>query len=595
MKVFPLFAFAVCAMAQNGFYLDLSGDWRTILGDDPAYSKPDFDDSHWQTIHLPLDKDDSAFNSVRWLRRDFAAPAGTPANDLVLTIGSFRLSYQVFVNGTLLDTALQQPAQIYPKPRMFLLPPALLRAGETNRVAIRALAAISMGALMPIPGAGPFLITSRANAPYWALEAERDRRLRRATPVIVAALLNEVFAALLILLWVGNREERVLLALGLFLAFESWNRWSEYLAVYLELPPNVWLAYLSLAALGYALADRLGAKPRTCTALAVPPLLFAVVSQGAPFLANAYLYPLLLFGIWMLIRNWSLYQGKRLTILVLLIVAVLDTSRNPGLRLFRLSSNIGGYWVRPWDSALVILGLILIVLLVRRLLDDRREKQRLAGELEAARAVQQLLLPGAQTDSSRWTIDAVYQPAQEVGGDFHWSRTLPDGSVLVAVGDVSGKGLKAAMLVSVVIGILRTARCASPAGILSLLNEGLAGHPGGGFVTCCCARLTPNGEAVVSNAGHLPPYSDGGELALDPALPLGISPDNAYTEAQLTWGPEWTFVSDGVPEATNARGELFGFERTRAISAKPAREIAEAARAWGQNDDITVVTVRRSA
>ena len=98
---------------------------------------------------------------------------------------------------------------------------------------------------------------------------------------------------------------------------------------------------------------------------------------------------------------------------------------------------------------------------------------------------------------------------------------------------------------------------------------------------------------MVSNAGHLPPYSDGGELALDPALPLGISPDNAYTEAQLTWGPEWTFISDGVPEATNARGELFGFERTRAISAKPAREIAEAARAWGQNDDITVVTVKR--
>ena len=169
-----------------------------------------------------------------------------------------------------------------------------------------------------------------------------------------------------------------------------------------------------------------------------------------------------------------------------------------------------------------------------------------------------------------------------------------DGSRVVLVGDVSGKGLKAAMLVAATIGMLRRENSSSPGAILAGLNDALAGHTGGGFVTCCCARFGADGTVTIANAGHPSPYCDGRELELAPGLPLGIMADAEYEESVVP-GERFTFVSDGVIEAENAQRELFGFDRTREISTKSAQEIAEAAKAWGQNDDITVVTVRRRA
>jgi phosphoserine phosphatase RsbU/P len=153
--------------------------------------------------------------------------------------------------------------------------------------------------------------------------------------------------------------------------------------------------------------------------------------------------------------------------------------------------------------------------------------------------------------------------------------------------------LKAAMLVSVAIGILRNEKSASPAAVLGALNEGLAGQTGGGFVTCCCARFDPDGTVTIANAGHLAPYCEGQEVAVEAGLPLGITAEAAYEES-VSEGDRFTFVSDGVVEAANRRGELFGFERTREMSGRSAQEIANSAKAWGQNDDITVITIRRS-
>ena len=99
---------------------------------------------------------------------------------------------------------------------------------------------------------------------------------------------------------------------------------------------------------------------------------------------------------------------------------------------------------------------------------------------------------------------------------------------------------------------------------------------------------------IIANAGHPAPYCDSREVEVAAGLPLGITADVAYAESSAI-GRRFTFISDGVVEAANAQGELFGFERTREISAQPAREIADAAKAWGQNDDITVVTVRRNS
>ena len=226
--------------------------------------------------------------------------------------------------------------------------------------------------------------------------------------------------------------------------------------------------------------------------------------------------------------------------------------------------------------------------IVRTGRERRAEQERLRSEMESAQTVQALLLSQALPAE----VDAVYLPASEVGGDFYQALERADGSRVVLVGDVSGKGLKAAMLVSVCVGILRNVESSSPGQILAALNRGLVGHTGGGFVTCYCARFETDGTVTIANAGHPSPYCDDREVEVAAGLPLlGVVRDVAYEESVVP-GERFTFVSDGVVEAENAHRELFGFDRTRDISTKSAREIAEAAKAWGQNDDITVVTVR---
>jgi len=162
--------------------------------------------------------------------------------------------------------------------------------------------------------------------------------------------------------------------------------------------------------------------------------------------------------------------------------------------------------------------------------------------------------------------------------------------------EISGKSAseiaEAAMLVSVTIGMLRRESSSSPGAILAALNDSLTGNVGGGFVTCCCARFDPDGRVTIASAGHPAPYADGHEVEVEGGLPLGVAPGVVHGETAVS-GKHFTFVSDGVVEAENAQRELFGFERTREISGKSAQEIAEAAKTWGQNDDITVVTVRR--
>jgi serine phosphatase RsbU (regulator of sigma subunit) len=113
------------------------------------------------------------------------------------------------------------------------------------------------------------------------------------------------------------------------------------------------------------------------------------------------------------------------------------------------------------------------------------------------------------------------------------------------------------------------------------------------FATCLCARIFRDGKMVIANAGHLSPYRDGREMELPPGLPLGVIPGMTYeqTTFQLEQGMRMIFLSDGVVEAKNADGELFGFERTQQVSNEPARYIAQTAKRFGQNDDITVISI----
>jgi phosphoserine phosphatase RsbU/P len=254
----------------------------------------------------------------------------------------------------------------------------------------------------------------------------------------------------------------------------------------------------------------------------------------------------------------------------------------------------------PFDQIATVLSLysfaLIILLRTNRL---SRLQAVLEGEIEAARQVQEVILPEAVETIPGFRIESVYAPARQVGGDFFQILPIDESDLLLVIGDVAGKGLPAAMLVSVLVGAIRTAvqYSHSPTAMLAELNERLIGRTHGGFSTALAALFSADGLVTIANAGHLSPYLDGRELELPGALPLGVASPASYQAVQLCLEPgsRLTFYSDGVIEAQNPKGELFGFERGREISTQPAAVIAEAAKTFGQQDDITVVAIERIA
>jgi hypothetical protein len=220
---------------------------------------------------------------------------------------------------------------------------------------------------------------------------------------------------------------------------------------------------------------------------------------------------------------------------------------------------------------------------------------RAETELEAARTVQQVLIPDEIPSLPAFKIESVYKPAGQVGGDFFQILPTDHGGALIVIGDVSGKGMPAAMTVSLLVGTFRTLAhyTSNPGEILAAMNRRMLGRSKDGFTTCLVLRADPDGALTVANAGHLPPYCNHEELAIDGGLPLGIRADSTYPEVRLELRPgaQITLLTDGVVEARSNTGELFGFARTQNLSSKSAEQIAEAARAFGQEDDITVVTL----
>jgi serine phosphatase RsbU (regulator of sigma subunit) len=242
---------------------------------------------------------------------------------------------------------------------------------------------------------------------------------------------------------------------------------------------------------------------------------------------------------------------------------------------------------------------VTLAILVRDLIHDRAEKQRLAAELAASRAVQQVIIPEHTPEIPGFTIGSVYKPYGEVGGDFYQILPLSNGGVLIAIGDVSGKGMPAAMMVSLLVGTLHALAetTSSPGQLLAGLNRLVLGRSHGGFTTCLILRIAPDGTVTFANAGHISPYCQGNEVPCDNGLPLGLAADGSYPESSflLSAGEQLTLVTDGVVEARNGAGELFGFDRTAAKASLTAEAIAQQAQAFGQDDDITVLTIARMA
>src|SRR5215211_4877326 len=245
-----------------------------------------------------------------------------------------------------------------------------------------------------------------------------------------------------------------------------------------------------------------------------------------------------------------------------------------------------------------------------------RERERFEQELLVARRIQQASLPKEVPSLEGWQIAPYYQPAREVGGDFYEFFELDDGRVGFAVGDATGKGVPAAFVMSAtcaLLGGVATASGASPGEVLSRINEAvLTRIPPNMFVTCFYAILEPeSGNLTYANAGHDLPYlhrnGDAEELRAR-GMPLGLMPGRGYEEKKtiLEAGERALFYSDGLVEAHDPKGEMFGFPRLRALIAEHAQErslgdylleelYAFVGEGWEQEDDITLLTLKRSA
>ena len=253
----------------------------------------------------------------------------------------------------------------------------------------------------------------------------------------------------------------------------------------------------------------------------------------------------------------------------------------------------------------------------QRLEQERIERELVEQELRVARTIQQTSLPKVVPTLEGWQITPYYRPAREVGGDFYDFFELEEGRVGVVVGDATGKGMPAALVVSATSSMLRAVAQAlgssSPGEVLAQVNETLFAHiPANMFVTCFYAILDPkNGSLRYANAGHDPPYlhrkGDAEELRAR-GMPLGLMPQMSYEEGEASLG-EGNFVlfySDGLVEAHNPNGEMFGFPRLRRLVADYGEErsleevlleelYSFTGDGWEQEDDITLLMLRRSA
>jgi hypothetical protein len=253
----------------------------------------------------------------------------------------------------------------------------------------------------------------------------------------------------------------------------------------------------------------------------------------------------------------------------------------------------------------VILGYIGFITVsisgARRYARAQLDKATLENEMAAAREVQRVMVPELIPPISGYAIQSVYRPAAEVGGDFFQVIPLPSGHTLVVIGDVSGKGLRAAMIVSMIVGMLRTVASFTeePAAILAELNRRLCGKTHGGFATCLIVLVEEQGRLTVANAGHPPPYMNGTETAFPGSMPLGMVEDAAYEQSRIEMrvGDEAVLVTDGVAEAQNAQHVLLGFPRVESLLREGAsmKHVADVAQEYGQADDLTVISIARAS
>jgi hypothetical protein len=423
------------------------------------------------------------------------------------------------------------------------------------------------------------------------------------TPVLIFGVLEFCLGIAYVALWRAATDHPVFRTLGFFYLLVGFEQFWQYFGG----DASVWcLRCVAVAVLVEAAAEAMDVENHRWTWLFWPLYGFVMIAGWFPGMAFVHEWPVIASEVTLAILIVQGFRhGNRRDRMVASAFAVhfvVRASLIPSLQKITGIRNlfvVNGWQWQYTTITLTLLGIATLVIFVGALIRDREDKRRMATELESARAIQQLLIPDQIPYIAGFEIQSAYRPFGEVGGDFFQIIPLPSGGALIAIGDVSGKGLPAAMQVSLVVGNLRalTDYTQSPGEILRGINRHMIGRSNGGFTTCLLIRVDHAGGLTLANAGHIAPYVDGVELDCENGFPLGLVPDAEYPECvrRLSSRQQLTVMTDGVVEASNKDGELFGFARTQFMSRQTAEKIAETAQSFGQDDDITVLTVTRSA
>ncbi len=604
-------------------------DWRFHPGDDPRWAQPNFDDSSWKLMQPADDWDAQGYSEqqgLAWFRFRVLVPASMAP--LVMQLPRIDRSYQLFANGELIGQTGSLPPQpgrtITSAARVFDVPTHPGDKPQQITFALRLWQAPRLAGITPSGLRGRAYAGEAATVLRQFSLGKSAALLSYGAQYTEAIIVLIVGAASFLLFWL-HREGYYLwfatnmaltacsLPIHLLSQHFAWNYFlSLYAYILVDLLGNLTLALFLLGALKVRGWKVVLATNALCVLAEAGPVLLIqsrlplIWADGTYFLATAALDILLLRY---LVLGWRKGAVTAKLLLLPYCVGALSSGLD-NLGHWLLDANV------PHASSLLTTGVLLLrepfavslsdvggtisllgllAVLVHRFAETSREEQRMASALQAAHDIQHRLVPVDIPSLGGLHTEILYLPAEEVGGDFCQVLPRPDGSILVTIGDVSGKGLQAAMLGTLAVGALRSMseEDIEPAAALERLNQVTLRTENAGFITCLCLKLSPDGFVTLANAGHLSPYLNGVEIALQSGLPLGLVPEIEYEQVTLLL-PETarlTLLSDGVVEARSRTGELFGFDRTSAISQLPASQIAAAAHKHGQEDDITIITL----
>jgi hypothetical protein len=647
-----IFSHAVAPPAQPPLVIEglgkptarLDGTWQFHTGDDPAWSSPTLDDSQWEGIQTNKPwGSQQHFNyfGYAWYRRHITIdPTTNPKLDLSILIPHVDDVYEVYWNGAKIGGLGTMPPHAdwnwNSPPRIFPLGKA-----QSGILAVRVWKA---AALSFDPGTrGGFFALPLIGSPD-AITSYREERnyhwLQSSLYVLSLVFLYGLVGTLTLLAWFTNRNRKVLLWMAAFayvpfaLQLLSGLRIpiSYDLSIALQQPffslQDISLWFLLLYLLELDDNPRLVRSTRiiACISMAAACLdgLTGLIDPSGPLVVFGQWSDAILTVIFTLTEVFAFVLipfafKKRHSIATWLVaffafatemISVVNTAVQQGSRFThwtfagKISQPLFTIQNNPFTAYILsftLLFLSIVYAVYRYSVDESKRQGAIEQEFKSAQELQRVLIPESLPPIPGFAVTSAYRPAAQVGGDFFQLIAKAEGSSLFILGDVSGKGLKAAMTVSLLVGTVRTLAEIhdDPAEILSGLNRRIHGRMQNGFVTCLILRLDPDGLCTFANAGHLPPYLNQNELHLPPELPLGLVPSASYdkTTIQLEVGDRLTLYTDGLLEARSPAGEIFSFDRLQQLLATQpdARQASEAAVSFGQDDDITVLTITRLA